>query len=130
MSVPATNALSPAPLRTSTLTCSSASTCSQQSYRPSYIAQVSALRARGRLKVRNAIGPRHSYSSSSVCGTNSVITTCECRQALLTRVDQRARRLAHGRVERQLERQRGHVEDDAGIHDPARVERRLEAPHH
>src|SRR3982751_3786875 len=57
MSVPATNALPPAPRRTRTRIAASVSTRSQASTSASYIAQVIALRASGRLKVSVAIGP-------------------------------------------------------------------------
>src|SRR4051794_5299294 len=64
MSVPETNARPPAPRSTRTRMASSASTSSQRSTRPSYIANVIALRACGRLKVRTAVDPRRSKSRS------------------------------------------------------------------
>ena len=54
MSVPATNALPPAPRRTSTRTSSSASTASQCATSASYIAKVIALCASGRSNVTHA----------------------------------------------------------------------------
>src|SRR6476469_7151033 len=57
MSVPATNALPPAPLKISTRIVSSPSTRSHAATSASYIAHVIALRASGRLKVSVAIGP-------------------------------------------------------------------------
>src|SRR5262245_59869478 len=57
MSVPATNALPPAPRSTRTRTAASPSTRSQASTSASYIPQVIALRASGRLKVSVATGP-------------------------------------------------------------------------
>src|SRR5581483_9736868 len=57
MSVPATNALPPAPRSTSSLTPASASTRSHAATSASYISQVIALRAPGRLNVSVAIGP-------------------------------------------------------------------------
>jgi hypothetical protein len=65
MSVPAAKA-SPAPRTTNTRTVSSASARSQASTSASYIAQVRALRASGRLNVRNAIEPMDSYRASEV----------------------------------------------------------------
>src|SRR3954469_26040410 len=64
MSVPETNARPPAPRSTRTRRPSSASTSSQRSTRPSYIANVIALRACGRLNVRIAVDPRRSKSRS------------------------------------------------------------------
>ena len=58
MSVPATNALPPAPRSTSTRTSSSASASSQRANSASYMAKVIALRASGRLNVIHAAGPR------------------------------------------------------------------------
>ena len=58
MSVPATNALSPAPRSTSTRTSSSASARSQHANSSSYIANVIALCASGRSNVIHAAGPR------------------------------------------------------------------------
>src|SRR3979409_774919 len=104
MSVPATNALSPAPRNTRTLTRSSASTCSQQSYRPSYMAQVSALRAWGRLKVRKAMAPSHPYSNSAVFGPNSVCSVVTMLVSL-TWVNGGFDRFAYGTGQRQLEGQ-------------------------
>ncbi len=60
MSVPATNALPPAPRSTSARTSSSASARSQASNSSSYIANVIALCASGRLNVTHAAGPRTS----------------------------------------------------------------------
>ena len=60
MSVPETNARPPAPRNTTTRTSSSASISSQRATRPSYIANVIALRACGRLNVINATAPRRS----------------------------------------------------------------------
>ncbi len=57
MSVPATNALPPAPRRMSTRASGSASTRSQAASSPSYIAQVIAFRAWGRLNVTSLSGP-------------------------------------------------------------------------
>src|SRR5688572_28058826 len=65
MSVPATNA-SPAPRSTSTRMSASRSTSSHRAASASYIAQVMALRASGRLKVRNAMGPSDANSTSGV----------------------------------------------------------------
>src|SRR5688572_4870127 len=65
MSVPATNA-SPAPRSTSTRMSASRSTSSHRAASASYIAQVIALRASGRLKVRNAMGPSDANSTSGV----------------------------------------------------------------
>jgi hypothetical protein len=55
MSVPEANALSPAPVRIIALIERSALMLSQIAAICSYIAKVSALRARGRLKVRRAM---------------------------------------------------------------------------
>ena len=72
MSVPATKALPPAPRRTNTRISSSASTSSQAWSRRSYIVQVMALRAWGRLKVRVSTGPsRVTRTSSSATGSGS-----------------------------------------------------------
>src|SRR5215203_1687112 len=116
MSVPETNALSPAPRSTSTRTRSSCSTCSQQAYRPSYMAHVSALRAWGRLNVSSATAPRRSYNSSSVSGTNSACSIVAIGESL-TRVQGCLGWLADGGDQGELEGQRWGVEDDAGIHD-------------
>src|SRR4051794_8725281 len=64
MSVPDANALSPAPVRTSTLRLSSEFAASQISARRSYIAKVSALRACGRLKVMRPTPSRTSKRRS------------------------------------------------------------------
>jgi hypothetical protein len=66
MSVPATNAFPPAPRSTSARTDSSASASSQRSYSASYIANVIALRARGRLNVTHSAGPRRSATTSVI----------------------------------------------------------------
>ena len=79
MSVPATNALPPAPRRTITRTSSSASTRSQHATSSSYIANVIALCASGRLNVTQAVLPRdlvvdaHPSSAriSSLCSPSS-----------------------------------------------------------
>src|SRR4051812_2634527 len=107
MSVPETKALSPAPVRISTRTRSSCSTYAQQSYSPSYIAQVSALRACGRLNVRSATAPRRSYSNSSVFGTNSAADCVVAIRQSLARVDRGLSRLADGSAQGELERQIG-----------------------
>ena len=60
MSVPDANALSPAPVKISTLIDLSAFACSQISARRSYIANVKALRACGRLKVTRPMPSRTS----------------------------------------------------------------------
>src|SRR3954471_16072270 len=65
MSVPATNALPPAPRRTMTLSSSSASTASQCSTSWSYIANVIALCASGRSNVTQATFPRRSNVTSA-----------------------------------------------------------------
>src|SRR5215468_3662756 len=65
MSVPATNALPPAPRRTSTRTEESRSTSSQTSLKRSYMFHVIALRAAGRLNVRVTMGPSRSIRPSS-----------------------------------------------------------------
>ncbi len=57
MSVPAANALSPAPVRINTLRARSVLAASQISASRSYIAKVSALRACGRLKVMRPTPP-------------------------------------------------------------------------
>ena len=57
MSVPDANALPPAPLRMNTRTFASWSTRSQAAASASYMPQVIALRASGRLNVRVANGP-------------------------------------------------------------------------
>ncbi len=71
MSVPATNAL-PAPVSTSARTPRSASASRAASARPSYIANVIALRASGRLNVTQTTSPRRSTMRSltvrSPCG--------------------------------------------------------------
>src|SRR5262249_35299701 len=128
MSVPETKALSPAPVRISTLTLSSCSTCSQQSYSPSYMAQVRALRACGRLNVSRATAPRRSYRSSSVFGTNSVAGVVAIRQSL-TRIDTRHRWLADRTAQGKLKRQRWRVENHARVHDALGIERVLESAH-
>src|SRR3954466_2909674 len=66
MSVPATNALPPAPRRTTALTASSASTASQCSTSRSYIANVIALCASGRSNVSQAAKPRRSNVTSAM----------------------------------------------------------------
>src|SRR5262245_46231541 len=66
MSVPATNAFSPAPVRTRTRISSCAATCSQTRTSASYIAHVIALRASGRLNVTHATAPRCSYNTCPV----------------------------------------------------------------
>src|SRR2546427_3885706 len=66
MSVPDTNALPPAPRRMKTRTCGSASTFSHAASSASYIANVIALRASGRLNVRNANGGSISKMVSAV----------------------------------------------------------------
>ena len=70
MSVPATNALPPAPRSTKTRTESSASTSSHASVRRWYMAQVIAFRASGRLKVRVSTGPSRVMSASVVSTSN------------------------------------------------------------
>src|SRR3954454_10710298 len=65
MSVPETNARPPAPRSTSTRMSSSASISSQWACSASYIANVIALCACGRLNVITAVAPRRSYSSSA-----------------------------------------------------------------
>ena len=65
MSVPATKA-SPAPRSTNTRMPSSESTCSQASTSASYIGQVIAFRASGRLNVRNATLPSDVNCTSGI----------------------------------------------------------------
>src|SRR3954471_24578082 len=65
MSVPATNALPPAPRRTMTFSSSSASTASQCWTSWSYIANVIALWASGRSNVTRATFPRRSNVTSA-----------------------------------------------------------------
>src|ERR1041384_1301503 len=76
MSVPATNALPPAPRRINTRIAPSSSTRSQARISASYISQVIALRDSGRLNVRIASGPSTA---------NIVDTTSSALQALAGR---------------------------------------------
>src|SRR2546430_13925015 len=48
----------------------------------------------------------------------------------LTWVDSGFGRFANGTGQGQLERQRWCLEDDARVHDPIRIQRALETPHH
>src|SRR5947209_18050210 len=66
MSVPAANAVSPAPVSTSALTFRSVSTCPQISASRSYIAKVSALRDAGRLNVMKPTPSTVLYRRSSI----------------------------------------------------------------
>ena len=69
MSVPETNDLSPAPVRISTRTSGSLSSASHVSCRCSYISNVIALRASGRLNVMVATLPSRATSSWSAVGS-------------------------------------------------------------
>src|SRR5688572_18195076 len=80
MSVPAAND-SPAARTTKTRIAASASTRSQASASASYIAQVSAFRACGRLNVRNAIGP--SVWNRASAGSDLVFCTSVLRDGRL-----------------------------------------------
>src|SRR5438105_4433034 len=66
ISVPAANALPPAPRSTMTLIAGLASTASHASRSPWYISQVSALCASGRLNVRNATGGSAANSTDDI----------------------------------------------------------------
>ena len=71
MSVPATKAFPPAPRRTMTRTAASLSSAPQNSTRASYIGQVMALRASGRLNVTVAMGPSRSRTTCGVGKTST-----------------------------------------------------------